>query len=112
MVGKPCCGYKVHEALGTDSRLITAVEAVPGNAQGAVQTATLLAQNTPPCPEGGVVIDDSYYHNATTVVQVQATGARPSFAGQTAERVSDPFTYGAAGDQMVCRPPRAWVVRS
>lgn len=99
---KPFCGYKAHEALDPDSRLITAVEVVPGNAHEAVQTATLLAQDTPPCAEGAVVIGDSYYHNATTVAQVEATGARPCFAGQTAERVSDPFTYDAAADQMGC----------
>lgn len=99
---KPFCGYKAHEALDPDSRLITAVEVVPGNAHEAVQTDTLLAGDTAPRAAGAVVIGDTYYDNATTVEQVTAAGAQPCFAGRSTARVSDAFTYEAAVDQMVC----------
>jgi IS5 family transposase len=99
---KPFLGYKAHEALDPDSRLITAVEVVPGNAHEAVQTDTLLAGDTAPRAAGVVVIGDTYYNNATTVAQVAEAGARPCFAGQTAARVSDAFTYDAAADQLGC----------
>lgn len=99
---KPFCGYKAHEGLDPDSRLITAVEVVPGNAHEAVQTDTLLATETPPLAAGTVIIGDGLYNNGTTVTQVEAAGARPCFAGLRAERVSDAFPYDAGGDQMVC----------
>lgn len=38
---KPCCGDTAHEALDPDSRLITAVDVVPGNAPEGVRTDTL-----------------------------------------------------------------------
>ena len=99
---KPFCGYKAHEALDPESRLITAVDVVPGNANEAVRTDTLLAREAPGLPEGVVVIADGLYNNATTVEQVGAAGARPCFAGLRAERVSDAFAYEPAPDQMVC----------
>ncbi len=99
---KPFCGYKAHESLDPDSRLITAVDVVPGNANEAVRTDTLLAREAPALADGAVVIADGLYNNATTVGQVEAAQARPCFGGLRAERVSDAFTYDAAGDQMVC----------
>jgi IS5 family transposase len=99
---KPFCGYKAHESLDPDSRLITAVDVVPGNANEAVRTGTLLAREAPALPEGVVLIADGLYNNATTVEQVEAAQARPCFGGLRAERVSDAFTYETATDQMVC----------
>jgi IS5 family transposase len=99
---KPFCGYKAHESLDPDSRLITAVDVVPGNANEAVRTDSLLARETPTLPEGVVVIADGLYNNATTVGQVEAADARPCFGGLRAARVSDAFAYDAAGDQLVC----------
>ncbi len=99
---KPFCGYKAHEALDPDSRLITAVDVVPGNANEAVRTDTLLAREAPALPGGSVVIADGLYNNATTVQQVEAAQARPCFGGLRAARISDAFAYEAATDQMVC----------
>lgn len=99
---KPFLGYKAHESLDPDSRLITAVDVVAGNANEAVRTATLLGAEPTPRGPGAVIIGDGLYNNATTVAQVEATGARPCFSGLRAERVSDAFTYDAAPDQMVC----------
>lgn len=99
---KPFCGYKAHEALDPDSRLLTAVDVVPGNANEAVRTDVLLAaEATPRAPEA-VIIGDGLYHNATTVAQVERAPARPCFSGLKAERVSDAFTYDATTDEMVC----------
>jgi hypothetical protein len=99
---KPFCGYKAHESLDPDSRLITGVDVVPGNANEAVRTDALLAaEPTPRTPEA-VIIGDGLYNNATTVRQVEQAGGRPCFSGLRAERVSDAFTYDAAADQMVC----------
>lgn len=99
---KPFCGYKAHETLDPDSRLITAVDVVPGNANEAVRTDTLLAREAPALPDGVVVIADGLYNNATTMEQVEQAQARPCFGGLRAERVSDAFTYDPAADQMVC----------
>lgn len=99
---KPFCGYKAHEALDPDSRLITAVAVVPGNVNEAVQTDALLAAEPTPRAEGAVVIGDGLYNNATTVAQVERAKARPCFSGLEAERVSDAFTYDPATDAMVC----------
>lgn len=96
------CGYKAHEAMDPDSRLITAVDVVPGNANEAVRTDVLLENETTSVEEGAVVIGDGLYNNATTVGQVKAAGARPCFSGLKGERVSDGFTYDAGQDQMVC----------
>ena len=99
---KPFCGYKAHEGLDPDSRLITAVDVVPGNANEAVRTDDLLAREAPPLPDGVVVIADGLYNNATTVAQVEQAQARPCFGGLRAERVSDAFPYDPATDQVVC----------
>ena len=99
---KPFCGSKAHETLDPDSRLLAAVDVVPGNANEAVRTDTLLAREAPALPEGVVVIADGLYHNATTVGPVEDAGGRPCFSGLTAPRVSDAFTYEAATDQMIC----------
>lgn len=99
---KPFCGYKAHESLDPDSRLIAAVDVVPGNANEAVRTDTLLAREAPAPPDGVVVIADGLYNNATTVEQVEQAQARPCFGGLRTARVSDAFAYAAAADQMVC----------
>ncbi len=99
---KPFCGYKAHEALDPDSRLLTAVDVVPGNANEAVRTAALLAREAPALSDGVVIIADGLYNNATTVEQVEQAKARPCFGGLRAERVSDAFTYDGAADAMVC----------
>ncbi len=96
------CGYKAHESLDPDSRLITGVDVVPGNANEAVRTSTLLASEPTPRQPGAVLIGDGLYNNATTVAQVAAAGGRPCFSGLRAERVSDAFTYDAAADQVGC----------
>ena len=97
------CGYKVHEAQDPDSRLITGVTVVPGNAHEGVKTDELLAVQSPPLKKGATIIADGYYNNATTVGQVQKAGMRPCFAGLRAQRVSDDFGYDREQDQMVCR---------
>jgi IS5 family transposase len=99
---KPFLGYKAHESLDPDSRLITGVDVVPGNANEAVRTDAVLASEPTPRAAGAVIIGDGLYNNATTVAQVEQAGARPCFSGLRAERVSDAFTYDADPDQMVC----------
>lgn len=99
---KPFLGYKAHESLDPDSRLITGVDVVPGNANEAVRTARLLASEPTDRAPDAVIIGDGLYHNATTVAQVEAAQGRPCFSGLKAERVSDAFTYDGAPDQMVC----------
>ena len=99
---KPFCGYKAHEALDPDSRLITGVTVVAGNAHEGVQTDALLAAQTPTLEEGTTIIGDGYYNNATTVEQVKAAGMRPCFSGRETERVSDRFSYEQAQDRMIC----------
>jgi IS5 family transposase len=99
---KPFLGYKAHESLDPDSRLITAVDVVPGNANEAVRTDAVLAAEPTPRTPGAVIIGDGLYNNATTVGQVAQAGGRPCFSGLKAERVSDTFTYDAGADQMVC----------
>jgi len=99
---KRFCGYKAHEALDPDSRLITGVTVVAGNAHEGVQTDALLAAQTPALTEGTTIIGDGYYNNATTVEQMEAAGMRPCFSGRETERVSDQFSYEQAQDRMIC----------
>jgi hypothetical protein len=96
------CGYKVHEALDPDSRLITAVDVVAGNANEAVRTGALLEKETAELAKGAVLIGDGLYNNATTVGQVEKRKFLPCFAGLRAKRVSDDFGYDAERDQIVC----------
>jgi IS5 family transposase len=99
---KVFCGYKAHEALDPDSRLITGVTVVAGNEHEGVQTEALLKAQSPALPEGATIIADGFYNNATTVGQVQEAGMQPCFAGLEAERVSDKFDYQGEQDRMVC----------
>lgn len=98
----PFLGYKTHEAIDPDTRIITAVDVLPGNANEAVRTDRLLAQEREVVQEGTTIIGDGLYNNATTVEQVEEAGGRACFAGLKAERVSDAYTYEAGSDQMVC----------
>jgi IS5 family transposase len=99
---KPFCGYKTHEGMDPDSRMVTAVEVVPGNANEAVRTKELLRKDSLGVQPGAVIIGDGLYNNATTVQQVQQAGARSCFSGLRAERVSDAFGYEGQGDRMIC----------
>jgi hypothetical protein len=99
---KPFCGYKTHEGMDPDSRMVTAVEVVAGNANEAVRTDQLLRQDSLGVAPGAVIIGDGLYNNATTVQQVQQAGARSCFSGLRAERVSDAFGYEGQGDRMIC----------
>lgn len=96
------CGYKTHEAMDPQSRIVTSVDVVAGNANEAARTEELLAKESPPLAEGGAIIGDSLYNKANTIEQVEDAGARPCFSGLTSERVSDAFSYEADSDQMVC----------
>ena len=85
---KPFLGYKAHESLDPDSRLITGVDVVPGNANEAVRTDAVLAAEPTPRTPGAVIIGDGLYNNATTVAQV-ATASAALFQwaeGRTRER--------------------------
>jgi IS5 family transposase len=104
---KPFCGYKTHEGMDPDSRMVTAVEVVPGNANEAVRTDELLRKDSPGVEPGAVIIADGLYNNATTVGQVQEAGARGCFSGLKAERISDGFDYEAEGDRMICAQGKA-----
>jgi hypothetical protein len=95
-------GYKTHEAIDPDTRMITAVDVLPGNANEAVSTDSLLAQEKLVVQQGATIIGDGLYNNATTVQQVEGAGGKACFAGLKAERVSDAFSYEGGADQMVC----------
>ncbi|MBI4612648.1 MAG: transposase [Planctomycetes bacterium] len=98
----PFCGYKAHEAIDPESRIITSVDVVPGNANEAVRTADLLAGDTVGREESAVIIADALYNNSTTVQQVEEAKGRPCFAGLSAERKSDDFEYSEQTDEMIC----------
>jgi len=99
---KPFLGYKAHESLDPDSRMITGVDVVPGNANEAVQTDELLAKEATSRAEGAAIIADGLYNNGTTERQVREAGGEPCFAGLKAKRLSDKFEYDAGADQIVC----------
>lgn len=100
--GKPFLGYKAHESMDPDSRMITGVDVVPGNANEAVRSDDLLEQDTAKREEGAAIIADALYNNATTVGQVETAKGRPCFSGLSTERVSDDFSYDPAAEEMVC----------
>lgn len=95
-------GYKAHEAIDPDSRLVTAVEVVPGNANEAVRTDKLLKNERTMLKDGAVIIGDALYNNSTTVSQVGEAGLRPCFSGLKVERISDGFDYDGSADEMIC----------
>jgi hypothetical protein len=99
---KPFCCYKAREAINPESWIITAVEVVPGNANGALRTDMLLERETTTLEEGAAIIGDGLYNNAVTIGQVEEVGGRPCFSGLRAERISNSFSYDAVTDQMVC----------
>jgi transposase len=100
------CGYKTHESMDPGSRIITAVDVLPGNANEAVRTAVLLEQEKDEVAAGATIIGDSMYNNATSVGQVEKAGGRACFAGLGAQRVSDAFDYDSQTDQVVCAEGR------
>lgn len=93
---KPFLGYKAHESLDPDSRLITAVDVVAGNVHEGVRTDALLAYERVALNDNAVGLGDALYNNATTTAQVQA-------AGLATERISDAFTYDVSADPLICR---------
>jgi len=95
-------GYKTHEAIDPDSRMITSVDVLPGNANETVKVEALLAQEGGLSEDGATVIADSMYNHCVAVSQVEDVGGKACFAGQKAERISDAFSYEADRDAMVC----------
>ena len=81
---KVFCGHKTDEALDPQSRMVTAVDVVPGNANEGVRTDALLGKDSLGVGPGTVVVTDGLYNNATTAAQVQQAGATGVF--QWAER--------------------------
>lgn len=65
-------GYKVHQTLDPDSRLVLSVETVPGQVNEAVEVGTLLRGEVGGLPEGAAVIGDGLYDNTTATGQVEA----------------------------------------
>jgi IS5 family transposase len=100
---KPFLGYKAHESLDPDSRLITAVDVVAGNVHEGVRTDVLLEHESVPLNDNAIGLGDGLYNNATTTAQVKAAGLRPCFTGLNVERISDAFTYDVAVDRLTCR---------
>lgn len=100
---KPFCGYKTHEALDPDTRMITSVEVVAGNANEALRTEALLRPEQGRLEKGFTVIGDGLYNNADTVAQVESAGGQVCFSGLRAKRVSDAFSYEPDSDCMICR---------
>ena len=95
-------GYKTHEAIDPDSRMITSVDVLPGNANESVKTDVLLAQEDGLAKKGATIIADALYNHCVAVSQVEAVGGKACFAGLKAQRVSDAFSYEAEGDAMRC----------
>jgi len=95
-------GYKTHEAMDPESRMITAVEVLPGNANEAVHTEGLLGQEKSVVAGGATIIGDGMYNNSRTIEQVEEAGGRACFSGLHAERISDNFSYDAEADRMIC----------
>jgi hypothetical protein len=86
-------GYKTHEAIDPESRMITSVDVLPGNANEAVHTDELVKQEKSVVAGGATVIGDGLYNNVTTVAQVEASGGQACFSGRHAQRISDEFSY-------------------
>ena len=97
-----CLGYKIHQALDPDSRLVLSVETVPGQGTEAVEVGSLLSGEVGGLPAGAAVIGDGLYGNTTATGQVTAQHGVPVFAGKQPAHGSDRFAYEAATDQMVC----------
>lgn len=95
-------GYKVPQALDPDSRLVLAVETVPGNTNEAVEVGTLVGGEAGGLPEGAAVIGDGLSGNTTAADHVKAQQGVPVFAGMALDRVSDHFEYDAGADHIVC----------
>ena len=89
--------------MDPDSRLLTAVEVVPGNTHEGVRTGTLLDAETVPLNDGAAVIGDALYNNATTIEQVRERGHTPHFAAMKAPVIADDFTYDVPLDRLTCR---------
>jgi IS5 family transposase len=99
---QPFLGYKAHQAMDPESRIITAVDVVPGNQNEAVQMTALLAQETTTLGPESVVIGDGLYDNATTRKQVEEYPAKLCAAGRRTARVSDQFQYDPTTNTLVC----------
>lgn len=105
-------GFKAHESIDPDSRLITSVDVVAGNAHEGVRTDVVLAQGSVALDPGAAVIGDGLYNNATTREQVQERGLRPCFPDPKARRVADGFTYDVAVDRLTCRAGKQSINKS
>lgn len=95
-------GYKTHEAMDPESRMITSVDVLPGNANEAVRTDELVKQEKSVVAGGATIIGDGLYNNVTTVGQVEEAGGQVCFSGLHEQRISDNFSYEGDADRMVC----------
>lgn len=100
---KPFCGYKAHEALDPDSRLITAVDVVPGNAHEGVRTDTLLARTPRPPPRGP-------WSSAMPNTKTPPRSPRWKRRGRSPASAGGP-PCGSATPSPITAPPTSWSAR-
>ena len=95
-------GYKVHEAIDPDSRIITAVDVLPGNADESLRTGELLASEVASRDAGAAAIMDAYYAKLSVVRQIEAADCRPCIAKLRTGVLVEGFDYDPEADQLIC----------
>ena len=95
-------GYKVHEAIDPDSRIITSVDVHPGNVDESVHTGELLGKEKASRAKGAVVIADNLYAKAGVIEQIRAAACKPCIAKMRKPGLIQSFDYDPETDQLIC----------
>ncbi len=105
-------GYKAHQEIDPKSRLITAVQLIPGNENEPTRIGELLDREPGGLPENAVVIGDAAYTNEPCHEAIRARRGRPVSPRMKIERQVDKFRYDAENDRLICPAGKVSVART
>jgi transposase len=105
-------GFKAHESLDPKSRLVTAVDVIPGNVQEPTRVGELLDREPGGLKRGAAVVMDGAYTGEPCHREVRERGGDPISPRAKLIRQIDRFQYDAAKDALVCPAGKASIART
>jgi IS5 family transposase len=105
-------GYKAHESIDAKSRLITAVQVIPGHESEPAHIGELLDREPGGLPKDAAVIGDKAYTSQRCHAEIRARGGEPVSPRMQVNRQVEGFQYDSANDRLVCPAGKASIART
>ena len=105
-------GFKAHESLDPQSRLVTAVHVIAGNEHEPSRVGELLDREPGGLKKGASVVGDGAYTGEPCHRAIRERGREPISPRAKLIRQIDRFKYDAAADTLVCPAGKTSIART